>query len=159
MRAFATQVEVLRRLRSGGQQFVRVEHVHVNDGGTGRHWKCEKGARISGAARVVPQDDFLEVLPWSKCRIANEPRRFFIVLCQLVPRIANCCVKRCHITYAAAPMSMSVIRPFRTKLTQCATSEMCPNGKITARHDDVQMHIRTTWELRHPRVAHQRGLS
>jgi hypothetical protein len=33
MRAFATQVEVLRRLRNGGQQFVRVEHVHVNDGG------------------------------------------------------------------------------------------------------------------------------
>jgi len=33
MRAYATQVEVLRRLRSGGQQFVRVEHVHVNEGG------------------------------------------------------------------------------------------------------------------------------
>jgi hypothetical protein len=33
MRAYATQVEVLRRLRNGGQQFVRVEHVHVNDGG------------------------------------------------------------------------------------------------------------------------------
>jgi hypothetical protein len=33
MRAFATQVEVLRRLRNGGQQFVRVEHVHLNDGG------------------------------------------------------------------------------------------------------------------------------
>jgi hypothetical protein len=33
LRAYATQVEVLRRLRSGGQQFVRVEHVHVNDGG------------------------------------------------------------------------------------------------------------------------------
>ena len=33
VRAFATQVEVLRRLRNGGQQFVRVEHVHVNDGG------------------------------------------------------------------------------------------------------------------------------
>ena len=33
MRAFAIQVEVLRRLRNGGQQFVRVEHVHVNDGG------------------------------------------------------------------------------------------------------------------------------
>jgi hypothetical protein len=33
MRAYATQVEVLRRLRSGGHQFVRVEHVHVNDGG------------------------------------------------------------------------------------------------------------------------------
>jgi len=33
MRAYASQVEVLRRLRNGGQQFVRVEHVHVNDGG------------------------------------------------------------------------------------------------------------------------------
>jgi hypothetical protein len=27
------KIEVLRRLRIGGQQFVRVEHVHVNDGG------------------------------------------------------------------------------------------------------------------------------
>ena len=33
MRAYAAQVEILRRLRHGGQQFVRVEHVHVNDGG------------------------------------------------------------------------------------------------------------------------------
>jgi hypothetical protein len=33
MRAYATQVEVLRRLRHGGQQVVRVEHVHVNEGG------------------------------------------------------------------------------------------------------------------------------
>ena len=33
MKAFATQVEVFRRLRNGGQQYVRVEHVHVNDGG------------------------------------------------------------------------------------------------------------------------------
>ena len=33
MRTYATQVEVLRRLRNGGRQFVRVEHVHVNDGG------------------------------------------------------------------------------------------------------------------------------
>jgi hypothetical protein len=32
MRAYATQVEVLRRLRHGGQQVVRVEHVHVNEG-------------------------------------------------------------------------------------------------------------------------------
>jgi hypothetical protein len=33
LRAYATQVEVLRRLRHGGQQYVRVEHVHINDGG------------------------------------------------------------------------------------------------------------------------------
>jgi vacuolar iron transporter family protein len=33
MKAYAMQLEVLRRLRTGGQQFVRVEHFHVNDGG------------------------------------------------------------------------------------------------------------------------------
>jgi len=33
LRAYTTQVESLRRLRSGGSQFVRVEHVHVNQGG------------------------------------------------------------------------------------------------------------------------------
>jgi hypothetical protein len=32
MRAFATHVETLRRLRNGGSQFVRVEHVHVAEG-------------------------------------------------------------------------------------------------------------------------------
>ena len=31
LKAFATEVEALRRY--GGSQFVRVEHVHVNDGG------------------------------------------------------------------------------------------------------------------------------
>jgi len=33
LRAYAMQMEVFRRLRNGGQQFVRVEHVHINDGG------------------------------------------------------------------------------------------------------------------------------
>jgi hypothetical protein len=33
MRAYATQVETLRRLRNGDSQTVRVEHVHVNEGG------------------------------------------------------------------------------------------------------------------------------
>jgi hypothetical protein len=33
MRAYATQVETLRRLRNGGSQVVRVEHVHVKEGG------------------------------------------------------------------------------------------------------------------------------
>ena len=43
MRAYATQVEVLRRLRNGGQQFVRVEHVHVNDGGQAVIGNVKKG--------------------------------------------------------------------------------------------------------------------
>jgi len=33
LRAYAAQVEALRRLKNGGSQFVRVEHVHVNEGG------------------------------------------------------------------------------------------------------------------------------
>ena len=33
LRAYTAQVEALRRLRSGGSQYVRVEHVHVNEGG------------------------------------------------------------------------------------------------------------------------------
>ena len=33
LRAYATQVEALRRLRNGGCQNVRVEHVYVNEGG------------------------------------------------------------------------------------------------------------------------------
>ena len=31
--AFASQMEAYRRLRNGSSQFVRVEHVHVNEGG------------------------------------------------------------------------------------------------------------------------------
>jgi hypothetical protein len=33
MKTFTMQVEVLRRLRHGGQQYIRVEHVHIDDGG------------------------------------------------------------------------------------------------------------------------------
>ena len=31
LRAYTSQVEALRRLRSGGAQHVRVEHIHIND--------------------------------------------------------------------------------------------------------------------------------
>jgi hypothetical protein len=31
LKAFGAQVEALRRLRNGASQFVRVEHVHLND--------------------------------------------------------------------------------------------------------------------------------
>jgi hypothetical protein len=33
LRAYATQMEVLRRLRQGGHQYIRIEHVNINDGG------------------------------------------------------------------------------------------------------------------------------
>ena len=33
MRTYTTQIEALRKHRSGGQQHVEVRHVHVNEGG------------------------------------------------------------------------------------------------------------------------------
>jgi hypothetical protein len=33
LRAYTTQFEAYRRLRHGGDQYVRVEHVHINEGG------------------------------------------------------------------------------------------------------------------------------
>jgi hypothetical protein len=33
LRVYVGQIEALRRLRQGSSQFVRVEHVHVNEGG------------------------------------------------------------------------------------------------------------------------------
>ncbi len=33
LRTYVAQVEAFRRLRHGGSQIVRVEHVHVNEGG------------------------------------------------------------------------------------------------------------------------------
>lgn len=33
LKAFAIQVELLRRLRHGTRQYVRVEHVHIHEGG------------------------------------------------------------------------------------------------------------------------------
>jgi hypothetical protein len=33
LRAYCTQVETYRRLRGGGDQNIRVEHVHVHEGG------------------------------------------------------------------------------------------------------------------------------
>jgi hypothetical protein len=45
MNTFATQVEVFRRLRNGGHQYVRVEDVHG-------HWQYEKAARSTPKRRA-----------------------------------------------------------------------------------------------------------
>jgi hypothetical protein len=46
LRAFCTQVETYRRLRVGGEQNIRVEHVHVHEG----------GQAIVGAVNTHPKD-------------------------------------------------------------------------------------------------------
>src|SRR3954447_265856 len=45
LRAYATQVEALRRLRNGGSQTVRVEHVYVNEGGQAIIGNVQRGVR------------------------------------------------------------------------------------------------------------------
>jgi hypothetical protein len=46
LKAFCTQVETFRRLRVGGEQNIRVEHVHVHEG----------GQAIVGAVNTHPKD-------------------------------------------------------------------------------------------------------
>jgi hypothetical protein len=46
MRTFTMQVEVLRRLRNGSQQYVRVEHVHISDGGQAIIGNVKKGGSV-----------------------------------------------------------------------------------------------------------------
>jgi hypothetical protein len=52
LRAYATQVEVLRRLRHGGQEYVRVEHVYVNDGGQGVIGNVKQPEALAAAGRA-----------------------------------------------------------------------------------------------------------
>jgi hypothetical protein len=47
-RTFAAQVEALRKLKNGGSQFVRVEHVHVNDGGQAIIGNVANSGEVSG---------------------------------------------------------------------------------------------------------------
>src|SRR6266478_6652675 len=49
LRAYCTQVETYRRLRGGGEQNIRVEHVHVHEGG-----QAIVGAINSQAHEVEP---------------------------------------------------------------------------------------------------------
>jgi hypothetical protein len=58
LKAYSIQVETLRRLRHGGDQYVRVEHVHVGDGGQAIVGNVKtqdhRGSLPSG--RVTPED-------------------------------------------------------------------------------------------------------
>jgi len=54
LRAYAMQVETLRRLRNGGSQFVRVEHVHVAEGAQAVVGLVNAGgSSLQGSAPVV----------------------------------------------------------------------------------------------------------
>ena len=56
MRTFVSQVEALRRLRQGGSQFVRVEHVHVNEGGQAIIGNVTPGNKKKMAAMKAHRD-------------------------------------------------------------------------------------------------------
>jgi hypothetical protein len=53
MRTYVVQVEAFRRLRQGGSQFMRVEHVHVNKGGQAVIGNVRRDS--SGAVSAPPQ--------------------------------------------------------------------------------------------------------
>ena len=48
LRTFTTQMEALKRYRTGGQQKVTVEHVHVNEGGQAIVGVVNRGEGSSG---------------------------------------------------------------------------------------------------------------
>jgi hypothetical protein len=59
MHAYTAQVEALRRLRHGGNQYVRVEHVHVNDAGQAiiGNVRTQEGGRIQSATKTCDDND------------------------------------------------------------------------------------------------------
>jgi hypothetical protein len=81
LRAYATQVETLRRLRNGGSQVVRVEHVHVNEGGHALIGNVRSGTADVRGRFVSPEvDDLKQVVNQRKEWFGMETRGCFMVL-------------------------------------------------------------------------------
>jgi hypothetical protein len=57
LRAYATQVEALRRLRNGNSQTVRVEHVHVNVNEGGQAIIGNVRSRIAGGRAPLESNE------------------------------------------------------------------------------------------------------
>jgi len=57
MRAYSGQVETLRRLRHGGDQHVRVEHIHINEGAQAVIGSVRAPDRRHDATTGVPSQD------------------------------------------------------------------------------------------------------
>src|ERR1700733_10356077 len=57
MRAYSAQVETLRRLRHGGDQHVRVEHVHINEGARAVIGSVRAPDRRHEATKEIPLQD------------------------------------------------------------------------------------------------------
>ena len=57
MRAYSGQVETLRRLRHGGDQHVRVEHIHINEGAQAVIGSVRAPDRRHEAAKEMPPQD------------------------------------------------------------------------------------------------------
>jgi hypothetical protein len=57
MRAYSGQVETLRRLRHGGDQHVRVEHIHINEGAQAVIGSVRAADRGHEAIKEMPSQD------------------------------------------------------------------------------------------------------
>ena len=63
MRAYSVQVETLRRLRHGGDQYVRVEQVHIGDGWQAAASSLPAAGKKFGSWREVARRTFMAAAP------------------------------------------------------------------------------------------------
>lgn len=63
LRAFAGHVELLQKLKRGGEQTVRVEHVHVHPGGNAIVGNVATGGRVNGKIEHQPHAPDVSSLP------------------------------------------------------------------------------------------------
>lgn len=66
------QTEVLRRLRHGGQRHVRVEHVHISDGGQA----VIGNVKNPDAGEAAGQTDHLRFVFFFRCPLVLRSKRF-----------------------------------------------------------------------------------
>src|SRR3954447_5030543 len=65
LRAFATQVEAMRRLRNGSSQYMRIEHVHLEAG-------AQAGGLFTGSSHADRRTVMASLRPARLCRLRTE---------------------------------------------------------------------------------------
>jgi hypothetical protein len=74
MRTFTTQMEALKRYRTGGQQKVVVEHVHVHSGGQAIVGAVEAGGGVANKSERQPHAKAISHAPVTPLRSEDEER-------------------------------------------------------------------------------------
>jgi hypothetical protein len=86
LRAYATQLEALRRRRHGGSQTLRVEHVHVNEGGQARIGNVKSIPNTSADALLFNAQGYSTVAVWVCSASSGERARRSLRWARAAPR-------------------------------------------------------------------------